>query len=234
MLLRVAKIAGGLRLLIAQYAPLVLSSTALLSARTVAYIVGFTFGSILSTWLPIVATLITIAGIFNPASRQECEAYSAEVARISSLNRQLFQDALLACFSDNLCGSPNGPYDYFRPIPLPCTPPNCNGKKVWIQALWASPSEFASHSKGCFLVAYSYNATDGLKIEYNPFRLPEPFLKSRALPWQAVRGDRFKLLNDSEWKDFESVKGFDRAYWAAEHTDVECRGWRPGWSNKVK
>jgi hypothetical protein len=46
MLLRFAKLAGGLRLLIVQFAPIVASSTGLLSVRTAAYVVGFTLGSI--------------------------------------------------------------------------------------------------------------------------------------------------------------------------------------------
>ena len=234
MLLRVAKIAGGLRLLLLQYAPIVASSTAFLSLRTVAYFVGFSLGSIGVTLWPIVATLVTIAGIFNPATKEECYNYSLLQAQISQKNHERWMAAMSACYPNNTWICPWGenikvPFD-----PIPCTPPNCNGKKVWVQALWASPSEFASQSKGCFLVAYSYDKTDGLKIEYNPFKLPEPFLRSRALPWQVVGGTRFKLLEDKDWKDFESVKGWDKAYWAAEHTDVECRGWRPGWSNKVK
>jgi len=235
MLLRFAKLAGGLRLLIVQSAPIVASSTAFLGVRTAAYVVGFALGSIGVTLWPIVATLITIAGIFNPASKEECDAYYAEANRISYQNYLRWQAAWAACWNGGsyICPWTDEPLKVpFQPVP--CTPPNCNGKKVWLQAIWASQSEFASQSKGCFLIAYSYEKVDGLKIEYNPFKLPEPFLKSRALPWQIVRGDKFKHLDDKEWKDLESVKGWDKGYWAAEHTDVECRGWRPGWTNKVK
>ena len=49
-----------------------------------------------------------------------------------------------------------------------------------------------------------------------------------------VFGNRFRGLSTDNWKDLETVSGWDKGYWAAEHTDVECRGWRPGWSNKVK
>ena len=84
------------------------------------------------------------------------------------------------------------------------------------------------------MIAYSSEKVDGLKIEDNPFKLYEPFLKSRALPLQVVRGNKFKQLNDNEWNDLESVKGWDKGYWAAESTEVECPGWRPGWTNKVK
>ena len=234
MLLRVAKIAGGLRLLIAQYAPLVLSSTALLSARTVAYIVGFSLGSIGVTLWPIVATLITIAGIFNPANREECYNYSIMQSQIAQRNHDRWMAAFLACYPNGSWICPLGEPIKVPFEPIPCTPPNCNGKKVWVQALWASPSEFASQSKGCFLVAYSYDKTDGLKIEYNPFKLSEPFLRQRALPQQIVKGNRFKQLKDDEWKDLETVKGWDKGYWSSEFTDVECRGWRPGWTLKVK
>jgi len=73
-----------------------------------------------------------------------------------------------------------------------------------------------------------------LEIEYNPFELSETFLESRAMDPFVVDGNRFRNLNDSEWKDLESVAGWDKGYWVAEQTDVECRGWNPGWSRKVK
>jgi hypothetical protein len=41
MLLRFAKTAGGLRILVSQAAPIVATSVGLLSARTAAYFVGF-------------------------------------------------------------------------------------------------------------------------------------------------------------------------------------------------
>jgi hypothetical protein len=49
-----------------------------------------------------------------------------------------------------------------------------------------------------------------------------------------VAGNRFRNLKDNEWKNLETVQGWDKGYWAAEQTDVECRGWNPGWSRKVK
>lgn len=112
---------------------------------------------------------------------------------------------------------------------------NCPaGKKVWLQVLWGSPGGKASDSKGCFLVAYSqelYNLP--VKIEYNPF-LPVPFVTSRAASYYLVKGDRFRGLSTTVWKDLESVQGWDKGYWIAETVDPECRGWRPGWSRKVK
>lgn len=234
MLLRFAKLAGGLRLLIAEVAPLVVVSAASLSARSVAYLVGFSLGSIGATLWPIVAVLITISGIFNPASQEECDNYYNLQYEISQRNMIKWQAAWVACGGgyvvDSACWG-DGQVSFEA---VPCTPPDCNGKKVWLQTIWASPSEFASQSKGCFLIAYSYEEIDGLKIEYNPFKIPEPFLISRALPHQVISGTKFKQLKDDEWKDLESSKGWDRGYWSAEFTDVECRGWRPGWSNKVK
>jgi len=54
MLLRFAKIAGGLRLLVAEMAPIVAASSAILTARTVVYLVGFARGTIgISLW-PII------------------------------------------------------------------------------------------------------------------------------------------------------------------------------------
>jgi|SRR6476469_95800 len=234
ILLRYAKLAGGLRLLIVEYAPLALLSISSLSVRSGAYLAGFIFGSIGATLWPIVAVLVTIAGIFNPASQEECDNYYAEVARIAEINRRGFEQALVDCFADGVCQEEGGPYAFYTPIDAPCTPPDCNGKKVWLQTIWASPSEFASQSKGCFLIGYSYDEIEGLKIEYNPFKISEPFLISRALPHQIIGGNRFKQLKDDEWKDLESSSGWDKGYWNAEFTDVECRGWRPGWSNKVK
>lgn len=112
---------------------------------------------------------------------------------------------------------------------------NCPaGKKVWLQVLWGSPGGKASDSKGCFLVAYSqqlYNLP--VKIEYNPF-LPVPFVTSRAASYYLVKGDRFRGLSTTVWKDLESVQGWDKGYWIAEIVDPECRGWRPGWSRKIK
>ncbi|MEG5160249.1 hypothetical protein QUB37_07310 [Microcoleus sp. AT3-A2] len=240
MLLRFAKLAGGLRLLIAEVAPLVVVSASMLSARSAAYLVGFTLGSIGATLWPIVAVLIAIAGIINPASQEECDNYYAQVYEISQRNALKNYEAYMLCWGNNGSGAPSGcfedggHYNFWTPEVVPCTPPDCDGKKVWLQTIWASPSEFASQSKGCFLIGYSYSDIDGLKIEYNPFKISESFLQSRALYHHLVAGNRFKQLNDEEWKDLESSSGWDKGYWNAEFTDVECRGWRPGWSNKVK
>ena len=236
MLLRFAKLAGGLRLLIAEVAPLVAVSASLLSARSIAYFVGFTLGSILSIWFPIVATLVSIAGIIAPVNQSECDAYYAQVNLISSRNYQRWIEAYNRCYVNNswICSYRDDWDDDVVWEPIPCTPPNCNGRKVWLQTIWASQSDFGSQSKGCFLIAYSYNDTDLLKIEYNPFKLSESFLMQRALPHQLVKGNRFKQLSDSEWKDLETVQGWDKGYWSSEFTDIECRGWRPGWTLKVK
>lgn len=232
MLLRYAKLAGGLRLLIAEYAPLVIISVSSLSVRSAAYLVGLTLGSLGASLWPIVAVLVGIAGIFNPASQEECDNYYQMQSEISKRNYEKWHAKWascgygfdVACWGDGAVGFES----------IPCTPPDCNGKKVWLQAVWASPSKFASQSKGCFLIGYSYEEVEGLKIEYNPFKISEPFLTSRALPHQIIAGTKFKQLKDDEWKDLESSSGWDKGYWSAEHTDVECRGWRPGWSNKVK
>ncbi len=116
-----------------------------------------------------------------------------------------------------------------------CSSPNCRpGKKVWTQVIWGSPSGNFSDTKGCFIVAYSQDApTLPPKIEYNPF-LPKVFVESRAISYYLVNGDRYRGLQDSEWENLESVQGWDKGYWKAEQTDSECRGWRPGWSRKVK
>jgi hypothetical protein len=116
-----------------------------------------------------------------------------------------------------------------------CSAPNCPpGKKVWTQVLWGSPSGNFTDAKGCFVVAYSQDApTLPPKVEYNPF-LPKIFVESRALSYYLVNGDRYRGLNDSEWKNLESVSGWDKGYWRSEVTDPECRGWRPGWSRKIK
>lgn len=220
--------------MVAEAAPIVAASVGLLSARSAAYFVGFILGSIGVTLWPIVAVLITIAGIINPASKEECDNYYANANAISQRNLDKWDIAWKACSVNGSIDSDCWGDGRVAFEPVPCTPPNCNGKKVWLQAIWGSPSEFASQSKSCFLIAYSYEKVDGLKVEYNPFKLSEPFLKSRSLPWQVVRGDKFKQLKDNEWKNLESVKGWDKGYWAAENTDVECRGWRPGWSRKVK
>jgi hypothetical protein len=65
MLLRFAKSAGGLRILVSQAAPIVATSVALLSARTAVYLVGFCLGSIASIWLPIIAVLVSVTGFFG-------------------------------------------------------------------------------------------------------------------------------------------------------------------------
>src|SRR4028118_949804 len=71
------------------------------------------------------------------------------------------------------------------------------------------------------------------KIEYNPF-LPEKFVPDRAISYYLVDGDRFRGLRDNDWKNLESLSGWDKGYWKSEQTDSECRGWRPGWSRKIK
>jgi hypothetical protein len=128
------------------------------------------------------------------------------------------------------------------PPPLPqlqtypaCSSPNCPpGKKVWTQVLWASPSDNFTDFKGCYIVAYSQDApTLPVKVEYNPF-LPDIFVKSRALSYYLVHGDKYRGLQDNEWSNLESVSGWDKGYWRSEFTDSECRGWRPGWSRPVK
>jgi hypothetical protein len=291
MLLRFAKIAGGLRLLVAEMAPIVAVSSATLTARTVAYLVGFALGSIgISLW-PIVVTLVSIAGIFG-GTTAECDAYRAELERIRLANEAIrlaaapsvlawqnaykswseaksaYMASMPRClqygniyvpgFCDYHINGNRGcslPFTYYGciqyPPPYPvqppvyptityltyrgCTPPNCPiSRKVWVQVIWASPSEFGSHSKGCFLVAYSFDKVEGVKIQYNPFNLSESFLRDRAKSPDSVAGNRFTDLDTTDWKDFESSKGWDRGYWAAEDTDPECRGWRPGWTMKVK
>lgn len=303
MLIRFAKLAGGLRLLIATTAPLVVSSSALLSARTVAYLVGFTLGSIGAGWLAIVATLVAVTGFWGAgANTAECEAYRAQMRAIDNANRvamanyqlayksyldgpyqnyliQLkqfiiqaqstaasscaslpFSAVKLYCsgyygrgcsygmvyFRDecetkkyreilNSAPSPNFPLSPQLQTYPACSSPTCPpGKKVWTQVLWGSPTGNFSDSKGCFIVAYSQDAPDiPVNIEYNPF-LPKLFVQSRAISYYLVDGDRFRSLNDKDWKNLESVQGWDKGYWKAEQTDSECRGWRPGWSRKIK
>ncbi len=310
MLLRFAKIAGGLRLLIIETAPLVFISAGMLSARTTAYFVGFGLGNIASAWLPIVAVLVSITGLFGAgANTPECEAFRAQMRAIDNANRvalaawqtvnkayfdgryatyQAQVQALatrsralaisiysgqpesvpcVVCASSMRSGSgyiclsnvsttcnrraecesrqferlntglnpPEPPaYPILQTYPA-CSSPNCPpGKKVWVQVFWASPSGNFSDSKGCFLVAYSQDApTLPPNIEYNPF-LPKEFVESRAISYYLVDGDRFRGLRDNDWKNLESVSGWDKGYWKAEHTDTECRGWRPGWSRKIK
>lgn len=88
MLLRFAKVAGGLRLVITQAGPLIATSVGLLSARSVAYFVGLGLGSIVSSWLPIVALLVSLTGFFGAgANTPECEAYRAQMRAIDNANR---------------------------------------------------------------------------------------------------------------------------------------------------
>lgn len=301
MLLRFAKIAGGLRAVVTEAGPIIATSVGLLSARSVAYFLGFTLGSIVSAWLPIIAILVSVAGFFNAGSNTpECEAYRAQMRAIDESNRALmaayelslapyrlaakvYSDSYMATskklapsfdaskicvevcsikctyFSGSTCGfSCYGCYqDVARkydialrsaagnpPVPPPappfqtypaCSAPDCPpGKKVWTQVLWGSPSGYFTDSKGCYIVAYSQDApTLPVKVEYNPF-LPKLFVESRALSYYLVNGDRYRGLQDNEWKNLESVSGWDKGYWRSEVTDPECRGWRPGWSRKVK
>jgi len=305
MLLRFAKIAGGLRLLITEAAPIVATSASLLSLRSAAYLVGFGLGSIASIWLPIIATLISITGLFNAGSNTpECEAYRAQMRSIDNANRAAYaawqvvnkayidgpyknyllaaqalalsaaQQSKAMCASQPesapcvVCGGGGiqgitcvSSTCWYRadcesqkfkelntgltvPTPPPppafqtypaCSAPNCPpGKKVWTQVIWGSPSGNFSDAKGCFVVAYSQDApTLPPKVEYNPF-LPKVFVESRALSYYLVNGDRYRGLQDNEWKNLESVQGWDKGYWRSEVTDPECRGWRPGWSRKIK
>jgi len=285
LLFKAAKLVTGLRLLIVTASPIIASSAALLSVRSAAYLVGFSLGSIGVTLWPIIATLISISGIFATTT-PECDAYQAELRRIELANRAAEVAAIPAIeawkaqsaawqvssfnYSQSLspclgierrsgnCGCDRsgcscGPDDDYcvphppYPVPFPaypiipyitqsnCTPMDCpNSKKVWLQTIWASQSEFATQTKSCLLIGYSYTIWDGLKVEYNPFELNKTFLESRAMNPFSVAGNRFRNLKDNEWKNLETVQGWDKGYWAAEHTDVECRGWNPGWSRKVK
>ena len=301
MLLRFAKIAGGLRAIVTEAGPLLGTSIGLLSLRTIAYTIGFTLANIISAWLPIIATLISVAGFFNAGSNTpECEAYRAQMRGIDESNRALMAsyeltlgpyyaalaayriryasvlqslaaqyDGAQICFqpcleqcpigSHTTCGvlcasckqsvtneysaavaaavgSPPSPPSppTFQTYPA-CSSPDCRaGKKVWTQVLWASPTDSFTEPKGCYIVAYSQDApTLPVEVEYNPF-LPDIFVKSRALSYYLVNGDRYRNLNDNEWKNLESVSGWDKGYWKSEVTDSECRGWRPGWSRQVK
>lgn len=329
MLLRFAKLAGGLRLLITETAPLVGTSISVLGARAAAYLVGFGLGSIASVWLPIVSVLISITGLFGLFSdSSECESYRAQIAEIDAANLLLLkeyenarkpldaqasqEEQILQDYYNNnppdysICptldpekwkdiilevekdfeervsywndlplelrishpfpvlsypthpeitcrntindqikyNSPQFPPIDYPPLPIlqsyPCSGgsgagPDCPaGKKVWLQVIWGSPAGNFSDSKGCFLIGYSQDAPDlPVEIEYNPF-LPEEFIKSRPLFYYSVKGDRFRELNDSKWKNLESVQGWDKGYWIAESVDPECRGWHPGWSRKIK
>jgi hypothetical protein len=301
MLLRFAKIAGGLRLLVTEAAPIVATSVGLLSARSAAYIVGFTLGSIASSWLPIIALLISVTGFFGAGSNTpECERFRSQMRAIDQANRALLAsyqityapylqaaqaygeaymnalrslapsyDATRICadscrerctyYPGSTCGFLcSGCYQNVQnrfyaaarsaagtpPVPPPppvyqsypaCSSPNCPpGKKVWTQVIWASPSDNFSEPKGCFIIAYSQDSpTLPVNVEYNPF-LPDIFVKSRAISYYLVDGDRYRGLRDNTWTNLESVKGWDNGYWRSEFTDPECRGWRPGWSKIVK
>ncbi|MEG4501578.1 hypothetical protein QUB05_30740 [Microcoleus sp. F10-C6] len=303
MLLRTAKLAGFLRILIPQIAPIVATTIGSLSLRAAVYLIGFAFGSVLGLWLPIVATLVSVTGAFNSTSTNtQCLAYRAEMARIEAVNIQRMKDYqvvykawydptytnwqkqsaayyLAAYAAPDPCANIYNPpccdgcrycSDFITPCyeqrtlairnaapPAPIPPPrptllsysppssggcgsttpwiNCPaGKKVWLQVLWGSTSGKASDSKGCFLVAYSQDLHNTpVKVEYNPF-LPLPFVTVRAASYYLVKGDKFRGLNTTEFKNLESVQGWDRGYWMAESVDTECRGWRPGWSRKVK
>ena len=303
MLLRFAKIAGGLRLLIATAAPLVVTSASLLSVRTAAYLVGFGLSSILSIWLPVVATLVALTGAFDGTTDTSiCDAYRAEMRRIAEHNealaaawaiqyeayrpsyeawivaRQAHSDAIYnsgrgacekICAETSICTIDDGdtcgfscyycwrnladlvdrtsppmpqppPYpNYLVPTRTECgstIPPDCpQAKKVWLQVMWASPGGNASDVKGCFIVAYSQDSRDlPPNIEYNPF-LPELFVKNQVANYDLITGNRFFGLDpSSSWKDLDSTEGWDKGYWAAEVVHPECRGWRPGWSLKIK
>jgi len=305
MLLRFAKIANGLRILITEAGPLVGTSIGLLSARSIAYVVGFGLGSIVSGWLPILAVLVSVTGFFNAgANTPECEAYRAQMRAIDEANRaalaswqvlyqafidgpyktyQLQAQALAASSAASAkANCANQPESVFcvvcggggiqgitcvsstcnrraecessefnrlntglNPPPFPsfpplqtypaCSSPHCPpGKKVWTQVIWASPSGNFTDPKGCFIVAFSQDApTLPPKIEYNPF-LPKSYVESRPISYYLVNGDRYRGLQDNDWKNLESVQGWDKGYWRSEQTDPECRGWRPGWSIKAK
>ena len=129
---------------------------------------------------------------------------------------------------------PNFPLPPQLPTYPACSSPNCPpGKKVWVQVVWASPSGNFSAPKGGFIIAYSQDApTLPPKIEYNPF-LPEQFVPDRAISYYLVEGDRFRGLRDNDWKNLESVSGWDKGYWKSEQTDPECRGWRPAGAGKL-
>jgi hypothetical protein len=299
MLLRYAKLVGGLRLLISTAAPLVVTSASLLSVRTVAYLIGFGLSSILSIWAPIVLTLIALTGSFGGnADTSICDAYRAEKRRIAEHNEALSAawaiqyenykpsyDAWIirrnayytAAYNANsgacgevcddvpkydcescgwLCyfclrdlrdrievGAPKMPVpppypNYIVPSYNGCgseQSPDClEGKKVWLQVLWATPGGNASDTKGCFIIAYSQDSRDlPVNIEYNPF-LPELFVRNQAANYDLIRGNKFFGINATLWKDLDSSAGWDKGYWAAEIVHPECRGWRPGWSLKVK
>ncbi|HEY0055105.1 MAG TPA: hypothetical protein VGB63_07105 [Pedobacter sp.] len=113
--------------------------------------------------------------------------------------------------------------------------PDCpEGRKVWLQVLWGSPGGNASDTKGCFIIAYSQDSRDlPINIEYNPF-LPELFVKNQAANYDLIKGNKFFGIDATLWKDLDSSAGWDKGYWAAEIVHPECRGWRPGWSLKVK
>jgi hypothetical protein len=212
MLLRTAKLLTGLRLLVVEAAPIIATNVGLLSARTAAYLTGFVLGSISIAWLPIVATLISISGIFG-GSTQECDNYRSELERIRLANQatqiasiplieawmaqyQVWRVGYDNYYSSNPsclkygpvtyggcigggsqfgmycwtgpnpppCITPLPPYPSF-PIPYPaplyitysgCTSPSCPAsKKVWLQTIWASQSDFATQTKSCFLIGYS-------------------------------------------------------------------------------
>jgi hypothetical protein len=301
MLFRFAKIAGGLRLLITEAGPIIGTSVGLLSARSIAYVVGFGLGSIVSSWLPILALLISVTGFWGAgANTAECEAYRAQMRAIDEANRALaasyqiiYAPYLVAANayskrymellnriaprfnSLELCKDPCAERCSYNshsscgflcwgcmqrvqrefyeavdaaagdpPTPPPppayqsypaCSSPDCPpGKKVWTQVLYGTPTGNASDPKGCFIVAYSQDApTIAPKVEYNPF-LPKSFVEASAISYYLVDGDRYRGLQDKDWKNLETVEGWDKGYWRSEYTHPECRGWRPGWSKIVK
>jgi hypothetical protein len=219
ILFRAAKLITGLRLLITTAAPIVVanipiivSSVALLSLRSAAYLVGVTLGSIGVTLWPWVLffSAISLPGIFRiePGS-----TLSGLEARCYGHGQSTLY-VLIDVYSED--------YQVCHPI------------KVWLQVVWASKSEFATQNKSCFLIGYSDRVMEDVRIEYNPYKLSEDFLKSRAKSFETVSGDKILNLDQATSRNLETVISWDKGYWVAEETDTECRGWPPGWSRKVK
>ncbi|MDB9510467.1 hypothetical protein PN499_04645 [Kamptonema animale CS-326] len=128
-------------------------------------------------------------------------------------------------------------YPNLKPYPgHAATDPNCKyPRKVWLQAVWAATDDNFVTPKACWLIAYSWDKRyNKVEIKYNPYKIKDSFLLSRALKPDLVKGDRLKAFKTSDWKNLETPSGWDKGYWLVEQTDVECRGWQPSWLNPVK
>lgn len=235
----------GLRVAVVSNSAIVVSTTTALATRTLPYLVGSFLGSLFSPF----PMFVLIASILNvDLCSQQCQEYNQALSAYD----QAWQNYYIQCdrYRESYY-APGGEHDQciarnyygwlicqpFCPVEAPSLefphiPDQCDcqdqNRKYWIQIVYGQeitteiPNNHIASPSGCWAVLFSYDPDNNLFIEYNP-GLNQDYLRFKALKPNQVKNSDI----DTEVEE-DTFQAFDKAFWAAQYVDMECRKWQPG------